>query len=86
MNKFKFSVLTLNGTVFEDRVEKVVISTTNGEITILKNHIPLITTTTKGRLVIFKDSEVIEHSTNEGLLKINREETILMSEKLQNLK
>lgn len=37
------SVYTINGTSFEGSVEKVTLRTTQGQITVLDNHIPLIT-------------------------------------------
>lgn len=85
MSSFKFSLLTLNGKVFDGEIEKAVVTTSNGEITILKNHIPLISTTNKGRLIIFKNGEKIEYVADSGILKIEKDEVILMSESIKNL-
>lgn len=82
MHKFRFIVLTEEGSVFDDLVNKVIISTSQGEITVLKNHIPLITTVVKGRLIILKDNFEIKYDVNDGVLKVNREETILMTNKI----
>lgn len=75
MHKFKFVIESINGTVFNDLVDKIVISTDNGEITVLKNHIPIITTITKGRLIIDNN---IKYEISDGVLKVNKEETLLM--------
>lgn len=85
MNSFKFSVLTPSGTSFNDLVEKVVVTTSSGEITILKNHISLIATTKKGRLIIYKKEKILPYEAYEGVLKIGKEETILMCDKIENL-
>ena len=85
MSSFKFSVLTLNGKVFEKEIEKAVVTTSNGEITVLKNHIPLISTTNKGRLMIFKNGEKIEYAADTGVLKIEKNEVILMSESIKKI-
>lgn len=76
MHKFKFIVLSEEGTIFEDLVNKVVVSTDEGEITILKNHIPLISTINKGRLII---DDTLKYEIKEGILKTNKNETILMT-------
>jgi F-type H+-transporting ATPase subunit epsilon len=86
MNKFKFSVLTQSGTGFEGQVEKVIVSASDGEITVLKNHIPLIAMTNTGRLIVFVDNDKFEFIANAGVLKIDREEVVLMSDKIQKLK
>lgn len=85
MSSFKFSLLTLNGKVLEDEIEKIVVTTSNGEITVLKNHIPLISTTNKGRLMVFKNGEKIEYIADVGVLKIEKDEVILMSESVKKI-
>jgi F-type H+-transporting ATPase subunit epsilon len=42
MHKFKLKILTPDEKLFEGEVEKVVLPTKAGEITVLANHIPLI--------------------------------------------
>ena len=86
MNNFDFSLLCENGNVFSGKVEKVIINTTEGEITVLKNHIPLIATTKLGKIIINQNNEVIEYYANPGVLKINKEEVLLMSDKIEILK
>lgn len=39
----KLSVYTIQNTLFEGEVEKVIAKTAMGEITVLENHLPLIT-------------------------------------------
>ena len=84
MNNFNFKVLTPNGTIIDKKVEKVIITTLEGEITVLKNHIPLIAVTKKGRLVVYAYNTIEEYVADSGILKVNKEETILMSNKIEN--
>ena len=82
MHKFRFTVLTEEGNVFDDLVNKVIVNTSEGEITVLKNHIPLITTVNKGRLIILKDNFETKYEISDGVLKIKREETVLMTNRV----
>ena len=82
MHKFRFTVLTEESNAFDDLVNRVIVNTSEGEITVLKNHIPLITTVNRGRLIIMKDNYELKYEINDGVLKINREETILMSNRI----
>lgn len=44
----ELKIYSLEGTKYEGTVSQVSLPTTNGEITVLKNHIPLITTLKSG--------------------------------------
>ena len=70
-SKFKFSILTENGVIYNDFVNKVIVTTSEGEITVLKNHIPLIATTKEGRLIAFKDDKELSYLAKEGVLNIS---------------
>ena len=85
MSSFKFSVLTPFGDAFSGVVEKVIVTTSEGEITVLNNHIPLIATTKKGRLNILAKGKYLSYLAHQGVLKIGKEETILMCDKIENL-
>jgi len=54
MNKFKLKILTPDEKLFEGEVEKVVLPTKTGEITVLANHIPLISLLSIGEIKIIK--------------------------------
>ena len=75
MHNFRFVIESMEGTLFDSLVNKIIISTDNGEITVLKNHIPLITTITKGRLIIDNN---VKYEIENGVLKVNKEKTVLM--------
>ena len=85
MSNFKFIVLTENGTVYDSLANKVIVTTTNGEITVLKGHIPLIVTVKSGRLVIFDESGEHKYKASNGVLKIGKDKTTLMSNKVSKI-
>ena len=85
MSNFKFIVLTENGTVYDSLANKVIVTTTNGEITVLKGHIPLIATVKSGRLVIFDENGEHKYKASNGVLKIEKDKTTLMSNKVSKI-
>jgi F-type H+-transporting ATPase subunit epsilon len=52
MHKFKLKILTPDEKLFEGEVEKVVLPTKAGEVTVLANHIPLISLLSIGEIKI----------------------------------
>lgn len=62
MHKFKLKILTPDEKLFEGEVEKVVLPTKAGEITVLANHIPLISLLSIGEIKIIGAAT----SSNEG--------------------
>ena len=52
----KLSVYSLKNTLFEGEVERVTLSTKEGQITILKDHRPLITIAEKGNILYYSSS------------------------------
>jgi F-type H+-transporting ATPase subunit epsilon len=56
MHKFRLKILTPDEKLFEGEVEKVVLPTKAGEITVLANHIPLISLLGIGEVKIYKSS------------------------------
>lgn len=82
MNNFRLVVLSEEGNIFEGMVDKVIVNTSMGEITVLKNHIPLISTVVDGRLIIFVGSKMEEYIASGGLLKVSKDEVLLMCNKI----
>ncbi len=56
----ELKIYSLEGTLFEGTVSQVSLPTTSGEITVLKNHIPLITTLKSGVIKFGKENISIE--------------------------
>jgi F-type H+-transporting ATPase subunit epsilon len=56
----ELKIYSLEGTQFEGIVSQVSLPTTEGEITVLKNHIPIITTLGKGLIKFGTETISIE--------------------------
>lgn len=53
----KLQIFSLEGTLYEGTTDQVSLPTTDGEITVLENHIPLITLLKKG-VIRTKDKNI----------------------------
>jgi F-type H+-transporting ATPase subunit epsilon len=65
MKQIKLKIVTPEKVLFENSVAQVSISTTMGEITILPNHIPLVSQLASGEIIIKTDKG------EEGLMAIS---------------
>lgn len=74
-------ILTPLGEVFSGDVQQVTVTTTSGEITILKDHIPLVTTLATGEVMLKRGDERLYFAIAGGVLekKSNNEVVILSS-------
>lgn len=65
-----FKIVTPEGIIYEDKVEKVTVPTTSGEITILPRHIPLVSILRAGELTAFKNNHPIHMSVAGGVIEV----------------
>lgn len=79
-NCFNLKVYSPNRIFFEGEVDMIELTTTEGDMGIYKNHIPLTAIVAPGILRIHKDGVVKEASLVEGFLQILPEEVIVLSE------
>ncbi len=78
---FRLSIVTAEGTVFEDSVEYVNLPTGFGSIGILANHAPLLCAVEKGTVRCTKDGETLRIRVSDGVASVeNNEVTLLVSE------
>ena len=71
--QLKLKIITPERLVLEEMVDQVSIPTTLGEITILPNHIPLITNLTSGDIVAFAGGEHIPMAVVGGFIEIKKD-------------
>ena len=74
MKLLNFKIITPEELVSEEQVEGVTIPTTNGEITILPDHIPLIASLASGDIVAHKNNEDIPYAVVGGFVEIKKDE------------
>lgn len=69
--KIIFKIVTPERVVFEDDVDSVSVMTEQGEVTILPNHIPLVSNLRAGELRCKKDGEEFLLVTSTGILEVH---------------
>ncbi len=74
MKLLNLKIITPEELVSEEQVEGVTIPTTNGEITILPDHIPLIASLASGDIVAHKNNEDIPYAVVGGFAEIKKDE------------
>jgi F-type H+-transporting ATPase subunit epsilon len=80
----KFKIVTPEKVIYEDKIFQVSIPTASGEITVLPNHIPLISVLQSGEMVIKdKDGEHIMALAG-GFLEIrNNNEVVILADNVE---
>ena len=77
---FQLKVLTPNSTVINESVEQVVARTTDGEIGILPDHIPLMTPLTLAPLQYISNGEKKVAAILGGMMEVSKEGVTIISD------
>ena len=77
-NTLKFKIATPEKIVYEDEIYQVSIPTTSGEITVLPNHIPLVSILQAGELKITDKDGEHPFAVSGGFLEIKAENEIII--------
>jgi len=72
--QLKLKIVTPERLVLEEMVEQVTIPTTEGEITILPGHIPLIVGLNSGDVVAMSKGEYVPMAVSGGFLEVKKNE------------
>ncbi|OGY44104.1 MAG: ATP synthase F1 subunit epsilon [Candidatus Buchananbacteria bacterium RIFCSPHIGHO2_02_FULL_38_8] len=71
MTKINLEIITPERTVFADAVDQITLPTQQGEITVLPNHIPLISSLAAGEVKIIKEGQETFMAISGGLIQID---------------
>lgn len=74
----RFQIITPEKTVYSDDVEQVSIPTTDGEITVLQNHVPLISVLKAGELRYKKSGEEFSIAVSGGFLEVRENNSVVI--------
>ena len=74
--QLKLKIITPERLILEEMVESVTLPTTEGEITILADHVPLIATLASGDVVAFEKGEHIPMTVVGGFIEVNKIDNI----------
>ena len=76
----KLKIITPEKTVFEEMVDQVSLPALDGEITILANHIPLVTALAAGDIVAKRGEEIIPMAVVGGFVEIRNNEIAVLAD------
>lgn len=78
----KISVFSIQNTLFEGEAEKIIAQTPSGEITVLDNHLPIITSILGPQIKIIAHDKKNEISIASGFLEVRpKSEVVALVEK-----
>lgn len=80
----RLDIVTPEKKVYSDEVDQVSLPTPNGEITILPNHIPLVTQVKPGELAIKKNGKISHLVTGTGFVEITGQTISVMTDLAEN--
>lgn len=69
-NVINLKIITLEGIFFFGEVSEIILTTDVGQITVLPNHIPLISKVKEGELVLRISKEEKKHTVSSGVLEV----------------
>lgn len=73
-------VTTPEGVIFEDNVDSATIPTQMGEITVLTNHIPLVSGLQHGEIVLKKSGKNEYLSVSTGFIEVNKNNITVLAD------
>lgn len=78
--KIKFKIATPERVVYEDEIDQITLPTKMGEITILPNHIPLVSSLMPGEILIKKDKEEMPMAVSGGFVEFNNNSLVILAD------
>src|SRR4030043_2270249 len=79
-SKIKFKIVTPERTVYEEEIDQVTLPTADGEITVLPNHIPLISILVPGELDVRKEGKEIAMAVSGGMIEVRKNEMTILAD------
>ena len=74
MSRLIFKIVTPEKLVLQEEADQVSLPTPSGEITILQNHMPLVSMLSAGEIILKRDGLEIPLATSGGFLKVSNNE------------
>lgn len=80
MAELQLSVVTPQGTVTEQSAESVTIPTADGEITVLPNHIPLVSVLKPGTITARMGEKATDINVTSGFVQVGSGGVVILAE------
>lgn len=81
--KLKLKIIDLDGVYFEGEVDLVNLTIASGNVTILANHLPLISSIDISHMYIKNDGEVINYAIAGGTLFVSEKECKIITSAIE---
>ena len=78
--KIKFKIATPEKVVYEEEIDQITLPTKMGEITVLPNHLPLVSSLNPGEILIKKDKEEIPMAISGGFVELNNNQMVILAD------
>ena len=78
--KINLQIITPEKIAYKDKADQITLPTGDGEITIMANHIPLISTMKHGELIIKNDGKEIPMAVCNGFVEVRKNCIIIMTD------
>ncbi|MEK7158908.1 MAG: F0F1 ATP synthase subunit epsilon [Patescibacteria group bacterium] len=78
--KINFKIATPERVVFKDEVDSITLPTQSGEITILPNHLPLISVLKPGDIVIKKGNDTFDIAVSGGFIEVLSTKVVVLAD------
>lgn len=75
---FQLFINALNKSIFEGKAESLVLPGIDGELTILKNHIPLLTSLKSGKVRYKIEKKEFSLDIKRGILEVRPERVVVL--------
>ena len=84
-NSFQLDIISLTKPAFSGKVDSVTIPGSEGVMTVLKNHLPLITPLVSGEVVIRQGKETTHMAISRGFLIVEKDKVTVMADSAERL-
>ena len=82
---FYLQIISPDKSVFDEEIEMVIIPGTEGDIGVLSNHMPLITSLRLGNIYIYKNKKIIKKFlVNGGIIEVLENRCTLLTEDISD--
>jgi F-type H+-transporting ATPase subunit epsilon len=86
MKFFNVQIVTPESSIFEEsQAESVILPTVSGEITVLPEHIPLVSLLSSGEIIVHVEGEPVPFAVVGGIVKVTRESVVVLADFAQHI-
>ena len=80
MKTIKFEIVTPEKTVLKEKINQITIPTKDGEITVLPNHIPLVSILVPGEIILKKGEKDFSIAVSGGFVEVLVDKVVILAD------